>query len=150
MRYLKHPLLCGTCQCLVWLLALVVISLSTIAPNARAAAGTITEFPIPTAHSTAHWHCPRRCDRNLWFTEATGNKIGRITPGGTLTEFRVPTANSTPIGIAPGADRNLWFTEGTGNKIGRITPGGTLTEFPIPTAHSTPIGIVSGGKKREE
>src|SRR5204862_254936 len=48
-------------------------------------------------------------DGNLWFTEARGNKIGRITTDGVITEFHVPTPGSFPVGIAAGPDGNLWF-----------------------------------------
>ena len=91
---------------------------------------------------------------NLWFTESSGNKIGRITPTGTITEFPLPTASGGPVGIAAGPDSNLWFTETGGffplfdsgfpNRIGRITPSGTLAEFLIPPASSRPGGIAAG------
>jgi virginiamycin B lyase len=43
----------------------------------------------------------------LWFTEDSGNKIGRITPAGVITEFSIPTPNSRPYDIATGPDGNL-------------------------------------------
>jgi virginiamycin B lyase len=43
---------------------------------------------------------PGRTDGNLWFTELTGDKIGRITPAGSINEFPVPTASSRLTGIA--------------------------------------------------
>jgi virginiamycin B lyase len=60
-------------------------------------------------------------DHNLWFTEADGNKIGRITPSGSITEF--PVLASGLYGITAGPNGNLWFTEGDANKIGCLTPG---------------------------
>ncbi len=103
----------------------------------------ITEFPVPTASSEP---APIAAgpDGNLWFTEITGNRIGRITTSGMVTEFPVPTAASQPIGIAAGPDGNLWFTEGAGNKVGRITTAGVITEFPVSTAGSVLRGIASG------
>ena len=63
-------------------------------------------------------------DGNLWFTEAGGDRIGRITPAGAITEFTAGiTAGSGPFGITAGPDGNLWFTEIDGNRIGRITTG---------------------------
>ena len=62
-------------------------------------------------------------DGNLWFTEAFGNKIGRITTAGVITEFAVPTAGSGPFGITAGPDGAVWFLESFSNKIGRITTG---------------------------
>jgi streptogramin lyase len=83
-------------------------------------------------------------DGNIWFTEKSGNRIGRITPTGTVTEFAVPTAHGYPDDITTGPDGNLWFTEGNVNKIGRITPTGTITEFTLPSAYGDPYGIIAG------
>src|SRR6266852_941690 len=109
--------------------------------------GTITEFPIPTAHSSPA-EITAGPDGNLWFTETANTpeqsgKIGRITPGGAITEFPLPQP-ATPFGITAGPDGNLWFTEYYGNKSGRITTRGTLTEFSVPTSKSYPIGITAG------
>jgi len=38
-------------------------------------------------------------DGALWFTEARGNKIGRITTEGAITEFALPGPNSGPTGV---------------------------------------------------
>jgi virginiamycin B lyase len=59
-------------------------------------------------------------DGNLWFTEYTGNKVGRITVSGVITEF--PTPSNKPMGITAGRDGNLWFTEVSGDKIASIVP----------------------------
>src|SRR6266567_1171871 len=119
-----------------------LLGLST-AP-AWAAAGTITEFPIPTA-STFPRGITAGPDGNLWFTEYSGNNIGRITPAGVVTgEFSIPTGYSRPFGITAGPDGNLWFTEFNGNNIGRITPAGVVTEFRIHTSVTEPFGITAG------
>jgi virginiamycin B lyase len=81
-------------------------------------------------------------DNNLWFTEAAGNKIGRITPAGTITEFSIPTTGSTPEGIAPGPDANVWFVEYSGNKIAFITPAGAITEYN--SYPQSPTALVTG------
>ena len=49
-------------------------------------------------------------DDALWFTEITGNKIGRITTGGTITEYAI-RLGSAFRGITAGPDGALWFTE---------------------------------------
>jgi hypothetical protein len=74
---------------------------------------------------------PAGPDRNLWFTEQTGNRIGRITTDGVVTELSGGvSAGARPRGIAVGPDGNLWFTEATGGRIGRMT----LTVFgPVET-----------------
>src|SRR5437868_4101348 len=38
-------------------------------------------------------------DGNLWFAEAHGNRIGKITPSGEITEFPLPTLGSVPQAI---------------------------------------------------
>jgi streptogramin lyase len=100
----------------------------------------ITEFPIPTFNSYPADGITSGPDGNIWFTEANGNNIGRITNAGKITEFPVPTANSSPRQITTGSDGNLWFTELIGG-IGRITPAGEITEFPIGTSV---VGITAG------
>jgi streptogramin lyase len=83
-------------------------------------------------------------DGALWFTEAYGNKIGRITTSGTISEYAVPTSGSSPEGIAAGPDGALWFTEGVSSKIGKVTPSGSFTEYAVPTSGSSPFGITAG------
>src|SRR5262245_23639811 len=119
------------------------VAMAGIAGLASSAGAAIVEFPLPTATGG-----PRVIaagpDGNLWFTEVTGHKIGRITVAGVVTEFPLPTPNSAPTGIAAGPDGNLWFTEQVGNKIGRITTAGVITEFPVPTPASGPTLIAAG------
>ncbi len=124
--------------------AVVGVQALVVAPAYTATVpGVITEFTVPTAGSQPGGIAAGP-DGNVWFTESSGNKIGRITPAGVITEFTVPTAGSQPIGIAAGPDGNLWFTESSGNKIGRISPAGVITEFTVPTAGSAPSGIAAG------
>ena len=61
-------------------------------------------------------------DKNVWFSEFRGNRIGRMTVDGTITEFDIPTKDGQPRGIAAGPDGNVWFTEQLGNRIGRVRP----------------------------
>ena len=70
-------------------------------------------------------------DGNMWFTEESGNKIGRITPSGAITEFPIPTAGSTPKNLVVGADGNIWFPEAKAGNIARITMSGAITEIPV-------------------
>lgn len=81
----------------------------------------------------------------LWFTEAGGNSVWRMTPSGIFTEFPLPTPGSSQGTITTGPDGNLWFGEWKGgNSIGRITPVGVITEFPSPTPSSRTWGIAAG------
>jgi streptogramin lyase len=117
---------------------------STIPANTVLPAGTFTVFTLSTTAYDGPQGIAAGPDGNLWFTEFSGNRIGRITPSGAITEFPIPTGTSTPLEITAGDDGNLWFTEGEGNNIGRITPSGAITEFPVPSAISEPLGITAG------
>jgi streptogramin lyase len=97
---------------------------------------TTSEFPIPTANSYPGG-ITAGPDGNLWFTESSGNKIGRITPAGQIDEFPIPDSGSrSPTAITAGPDGNLWFTEPNGYKIGRITPAGLIDEFLVRTGRA--------------
>src|SRR5262249_9746672 len=107
-----------------------------------------TEFALPTANSVPDG-ITREPDGNLWFTEFTSNKIGRITPAGEVTEFSQGLSpGGNPSYITAGPDGNLWFTEASTGRIGRITPAGVITEFAIPNAAgqlaATAFGITAG------
>jgi hypothetical protein len=60
---------------------------------------------------------------DLWFTNQTGNSIGRITTSGAVTNYTGSFPIKGPSGITTGPDDALWFTNQTGNSIGRITTG---------------------------
>ena len=85
-----------------------------------------TEHRIPTPHSYPV-EIVTGPDGALWFTESSGNNIGRITTNGQITEYPVGT-DSSPYGIAIGPDGALWFTEDN-YQIGRITAGGQVTHI---------------------
>jgi virginiamycin B lyase len=113
---------------------------------------TVTEYSIPTATANAQ-DIVRGPDGALWFTEYSGNKIGRITSTGAVTEYSGLTGQG-PTGIVTGPDGALWFTEyiatGSGppplrtSYIGRITTGGSITEYETPALDAEPNGITVG------
>src|SRR5437867_1841061 len=107
------------------------------------AAKRITEFPIPSPF-TGPEGITEGPDGNVWFTEWSGNRIGRMTLDGTVTEWDVPTPNSYPHTIVTGPDGNLWFTEQYGSTVGTITPQGTFAEYPLPAWTSYLYGITVG------
>jgi len=76
---------------------LITLSVATLAAallaSTAATAVTVTEFPIPTLNS-GPYDIVSGPDGNLWFTEDSENKIGRITPAGVITEFTIPTLRS--------------------------------------------------------
>ena len=49
-------------------------------------------------------------DGNLWFTQYSSSKIGRMTPGGVTTYFPLPKGFENPEGITAGPDGALWYT----------------------------------------
>jgi virginiamycin B lyase len=121
---------------------LFLLAISTLAAQQRSGPFRLQtetsaiEFSLPTPASgpTTIALAP---DGTLWFTEQSGNRIGRMAPDGTaIKEFDLPNPASAPRIITIGPDNNFWFSEHEGNRIGRITPGGQITEFPIPTAGS--------------
>ncbi len=108
------------------------------------ATGRVHSFPLPHARS-GPTTLAIASDGRVWFTESSGNRIGRMNPDGSgLVEFPLPHPDSSPRIIARGADGNLWFSEHTGNRIGRITPEGRIAEFEIPTPASQPRAIALG------
>jgi len=85
-------------------------------------------------------------DGNLWFTEAGGDRVGRVTVKGRFTEFLTEASGgSVPTGITRGPDGNLWFTERAGSRVTRITPAGQITAFTQGVLEgSGPTGIAAG------
>jgi streptogramin lyase len=102
--------------------------------------GQVNEFPVPTA-SSLPFELAGGLDGNVWFTEAHGDKVARITPAGAITEFTL-TSGSHPIGIALGPDKNLWFTESV-SRIGTISTSGVIHEYST-SASRYPHDIVAG------
>src|SRR5262249_56583218 len=68
---------------------------------------SVTEFPILNDMNSRPQGITRGPDGNLWFTENSANRIGRITPAGVVTEFAAGiTPNSGPNEITAGPDGN--------------------------------------------
>ena len=65
-------------------------------------------------------------DGALWFTNAGGNSIGRITTAGVVSDY-TNAAISSPQGITTGPDGALWFVNEGTNTIGRVTTAGAFT-----------------------
>jgi sugar lactone lactonase YvrE len=118
----------------------------------------ITEYPLPvrpgsgplgiTAGPARSFGVPQR--PAVWFTEAVGNKIGRINTTGVIEkEFgNYLLMGSVPFGITTGPDGNLWFTEAEGGQIGRLTVTADdfplIYEFPLVSRYGQPVEIAAG------
>jgi streptogramin lyase len=90
------------------------------------------EYPLPAGFTQLDG-LTAGPDGNLWFTQAQGAKVGRMTLEGAVSELAVLNATTDRPGpIVTGPDRNLWFTLGSTNRIGRLNPSGTLSQFDAP------------------
>jgi streptogramin lyase len=112
-----------------------------LAGMASAIAQSVSEFPTSASSPLGIVSGP---DGNLWFTEQTGQKIGKITPAGVVAAEFALSPGRDPSGIVVGSDGALWFTEIAGNRIGRITVAGAISEFAVPTAGGSPHAIAAG------
>ena len=141
----KHGVNSARARARLLAVAAMTVAITPLAFSGIAEGATpqITEFPIPTEHSSPH-SITAGPEGDLWFTESKGAKIGRIAPSGQITEFQLP-AESYPFGITTGPDGNLWFTGDA--KISRITPSGEVTEFPLPASESPSVltGPITSG-----
>jgi streptogramin lyase len=106
----------------------------------------ITEYSAGITPGSVPFGITAGPDGALWFTEPSGNRIGRITTAGVINEYSIGlSANSNPSGIVAGPDGALWFTESVGNRIGRITTAGVISEYSSGlSANSNPSGIAAG------
>ncbi len=114
----------------------------------RADAIAVTEFPLPVPGSSP-LGIATGSDGNVWFTEVTGSRVGRVTPAGNVTDFS--TGAGVSLGgrkwdIAAGPDGNLWYTDEMNNVVGRMTPPASAVEFPVAVtaAGQGPRGIAAG------
>ncbi len=120
----------------------LVLGFLAIGVARRAEGQSFNEYPTTTSGSGPAGIVTGP-DNNLWFTESTTARIGKITPSGSITEFVVPSASSTPTAICAGPDGNLWFTDNKIPAIGKITTSGVITLFPL-SASSGPADITAG------
>jgi virginiamycin B lyase len=129
-----------------WLSAAALTCLTFAAP--AAAAPTVTEFPLPTANAGAG-DIVLGPDGNLWFTEKTANKIGRVTPGDppVIQEFDVASTFAEPFNITVGPDNRIWFSGKNNNAggVGRMNPANPADVQGFGGyAVMTPAGIAAG------
>jgi len=79
-----------------------------------------------------------------WFTERTGNRIGKFFPQ-TIQDiqwYTLPVSDSDPYGIAI-SQQHVWFTERARDRVGQLQPNtGLFREFALPSG-STPLGLAA-------
>ena len=112
--------------------------------GAGAGAVTVSEFALPSDQAMPT-SITGAADGNLWFTEFSSRKIGRITPQGQITEFPIanPVGASNPLAIARAADGNVWFL--AAGLIGRITTAGVVSQYTLPFGDdSNAQGLAAG------
>ena len=117
--------------------------------SAPAGAVSITEFPL--RDGSVPLGITAGPDRNMWFTEVSGSRIGRIKPSGRIDDWSTGSgisSGSEPWGITAGPDGNLWFTEQAKSQVGQMSPTSlTASEFAAGaaiSANSGPRGIAVG------
>lgn len=115
-------------------------------PVRHAAAGTVTEYAIPTAKS-GPVGIVTNIDGALWFCEANASKLGRLTTTGSFSEIATPTANASPQLLTVTDDPNfpVWFTENALGSLGIVTYSGSILELPVTKPQGArPYGIAPG------
>ncbi len=132
---------------------------TTLQCNATAPNGLTAQYSVNLANATITEYATgitapalgiaAGSDGNLWFTEYSGNRIGKITTAGVITEYTTGMTGTGPTGIAAGSDGNLWFTELDSNRIGKITTAGRITDYTTGITNvapfgATPYGIAAG------
>jgi streptogramin lyase len=130
------------------ILTIVIAAASTA--SAGAAAGTITEYPIPV--ETTPWGITTGPDGKIWFVDsgnhAGGTFVGRMATSGAISSSDVVALPSTKLGqaIAPGPDGNMWVVQA--EQIDKVPVGVSLTSEIVPFALAHGVGgygsIVTG------
>jgi streptogramin lyase len=124
---------------------LVALFLGAGTSLATASGPSISEFEAGLTPGVQLWGITSGPDGNTWFTEETGNAVGRVTPGAVITEFTAGFPTGSPRGIVTGPDGNLWVAQAGGDgAIAQVTKAGVVTDFPIPTP-GDPTDIAVGG-----
>ncbi len=110
----------------------------TTAAPATVPAPTPTTAPAPPESSTPGQPAiALGPDGALWFTDARGHSIDRVSTSGAVTRVTAPSIDA-PSAIALGPDGALWFTDqsdgsaGDAGSIGRITPTGVVSNYAGP------------------
>ena len=115
-----------------------VVAVVALVATACGGEGAATHFSLPHKNSQPAG-ITSGPDGNIWFTQFSGGRIGRVNPAGKIDEYQIPTERAGPFDITTGPDGNLWFTEFSANKIGRITPAGRDQGVPAAAREERPV-----------
>ena len=125
----------------VALMAVVAFVLALPAGASALGLGSTEEFFAPT-QPTKPSMLTEGPDGNVWYTDSSVTKIGKVTPSGEVSEFS-PGLTGVALSITSGPESKLWFTEKAAKKIGSIeTSGAGLTEC---TVAGEPESITAAG-----
>lgn len=86
------------------------------------AAGSVTEYKIPTANG-GPYGIAVASDGAVWFTEYLASKVGRIDNSGHIDEFTVPFQPFSIATTAPGCAANAIWVGSLGSQLAEITGG---------------------------
>lgn len=81
-------------------------------------------------------------DKNLWFTDYSSGKVGKITTAGAVKEYAAD--EDEPEGITSGPDGNLWFVEHSIRHVNHMTTSGELTTYTLSRTGTYNVGITAG------
>jgi len=81
--------------------------------------GDFLQIEVPTPNSEP-FGIAVASDGPVWFTERTGNKLGRFVGAEPPAEYPLPTPDSLPTGIAVDGAGCAWYTAPGANRIGRL------------------------------
>jgi streptogramin lyase len=107
----------------------------------RSMSGAFSAWAVPEASALAEGG-----DGDIWFTEPTLGKVGKITPAGTIAaEYALP-AGSKPHAITEGPDGSLWMVSekaGETRRLDKVTTAGAVSEYLLPSGVE-PRALVTG------
>jgi virginiamycin B lyase len=117
---------------------------------AHAAAGTVTEYPIPV--STTPYGMGVGPDGNIWFVDSGNHvgspSVGRMTTSGSISSADVVSLPTTDLGgaVTLGPDGNMWVAQG--GHVDKVPVGVTatsqITSYATGTGSGGYLSIVAG------
>ncbi|HSZ69455.1 MAG TPA: IPT/TIG domain-containing protein [Solirubrobacteraceae bacterium] len=113
-------------------------------------AGAITEYKLPKCveYDEDPYGITEGPDGNLWYTQVTCDKIGKMTPAGVFTEYKA--GPEEPREITAGSDGDLWYTawgNDSSHVIKMTTAGVISTEYALQQNNGA-AGITAGPDKK--